>query len=701
MKKVFWIISFALLAFSCSVEEPATPAKNNDNDNTPHARVYARTEPVVETAANIEDEESKTFANSNMKVVWNANDEISVFLNDNGNQQYRFTGDTGDEEGVFSWQGGSSGSSSLSNVYSVYPYNENTTIDADGVITYNLPSEQIYRENMFGLGANTMVSASTGADNLVFKNLCGYLILKLYGENVKVSAITLEGRNREPLSGPVKITATNGGTPSFTFDSGYSTSITLKCETPVTLGSTAETATPFWFVVPPTTFTNGIQITVISESIDAATENITYKKFQKQSKAITIPRNTTYRLKALEVVPVNPTPSYTVVNYWADDQIDPNPDGFIGYGVNLSIASHDFVGGRGTITLNGELREISNYCFADCGLTSISLPTSLTTIGNGAFAGCYNLESVDIPLSVTTIGEDAFYECSGLQSITFRSYIRTIGERAFSGCYSLMLVTIPDSVTTIGDYAFSSCSSLQEVTVGSSVTTIGAHAFEYTPITSIDIPHSVTTIGDYAFNETSLESVIIGDSVRTIGREAFCWCCNLATVDFGNNNSLITIGYEAFGYCAITEIDLPDSVTTIGDLAFFSCENLTDITIPDSVTTIGGGAFSSCTSITHIDIPDFVTTIGSSAFHACYCLQTANLGCSVAVIGDRAFDDCRQLKSITIQANTPPTLSGDNVFRMVGFATDEWKIYVPSASVNTYKYATGWSTYSDKIEAIQ
>ena len=122
--------------------------------------------------------------------------------------------------------------------------------------------------------------------------------------------------------------------------------------------------------------------------------------------------------------------------------------------------------------------KLGDYAFYGCsGLTSLTLPSGVTSIGYRAFEGCSGLTSLTIPSGVTEIGSSAFYGCSGLTSLTIPSSVTSIGYGAFSGCSGLTSLTIPSGVTSIGDCAFLSCSGLTSLTIPSSVTSIGSDAF--------------------------------------------------------------------------------------------------------------------------------------------------------------------------------------------------------------------------------
>ena len=139
--------------------------------------------------------------------------------------------------------------------------------------------------------------------------------------------------------------------------------------------------------------------------------------------------------------------------------------------------------------------------------------------------------------------------------------------------------------------------------------------------------------------------------------------------------------------------------------AFSSCISLTNIVIPDSVTSIGGYAFKSCSGLTSIDIPSGVTSIGDEAFQGCSGLTSIDIPSGVTSIGERAFYQCSSLTSITVRGETPPYLvqtcdDDDNCWYDNFYTANNCPIYVPSASVDAYKSASGWSVYASRIQAI-
>ena len=284
------ICLLAALAVSCIQEQQEVVQTRMNN-------------PVfVATIEDAGDPATRVYADPQRRVLWNADDRISIFNKRTLNRQYSFAGENGANAGSFTPVPSEDFvmSDPVGYVYAVYPYMETTSITTDGVLTVYLPSEQTYRENSFGRGANTMI-AVTDDDELMFKNLCGYFALRLYGDDAAVTSITLRGNQNEFLAGKAAITASTDAMPALTLDEEAATNvITLTCPTPVTLGTTPETATTFWFVIPPTTFAGGISFKVSFDS------GLMFEKTADNS--LTIQRNTLKRASALQVVPGYPTP---------------------------------------------------------------------------------------------------------------------------------------------------------------------------------------------------------------------------------------------------------------------------------------------------------------------------------------------------------------------------------------------------------
>ena len=311
----------------------------------------------------------------------------------------------------------------------------------------------------------------------------------------------------------------------------------------------------------------------------------------------------------------------------------------------------------------------------------------VTIIDYYAFNYCQGLTSITIPASITTIRNSAFYDCTGLTSVIIKDIAAwcrcdIMGSDSNPLYYAQHLylndteiteLTIPEGIIAIRKYAFLGWAGLTSVTIPNTVTSIGDNAFDgCTGLMSISIPNSVTEIGQVAFEGcTSMTSVTIGNAVTSIGGSAFAGCTSL------------------------TSISIPNSVTTIGIRAFTGCSALTSATIGKSVTTIGSGAFDGCTGLTSIEIPNSVTEIGNTAFRGCTAITSVIIGKNVTSIGTDAFQNDLAIEIITCNAKTPPSWSDMSMFTANVY--NHAPLHVPIDTERAYKANHYWGQFQNII----
>jgi hypothetical protein len=321
-------------------------------------------------------------------------------------------------------------------------------------------------------------------------------------------------------------------------------------------------------------------------------------------------------------------------------------------------------------------------------LTSVSIPSSVTSIGDGAFSGCDGLKKVNISdisawCNISFDGESAnplvyaqhlYLNDEEIKDLVIPENVAEIKDYAFSGCAELTSVTIPPSVTSIGESAFSGCDKLEKVNISDmsawyNTSFDGVYAnplrcahhlyLNGEEVKDLVIPKNIIAIPGWAFQGCSeISSVSIPSTVFFIGGGAFADCTGLTSVNIPL--SVASIEYETFYGCTgLTSVSIPSSVTSICDEAFKGCTGLTSVSIPSSVTSIGEGAFAFCTGLTEVSIPSSVTSIGGYAFYCCN-LSSVAIPPSVTSIGYYTFAYCSGLRSVSISPSV--THIGYNAF---------------------------------------
>ncbi len=410
-----------------------------------------------------------------------------------------------------------------------------------------------------------------------------------------------------------------------------------------------------------------------------------------------------------------------------------------------------------SVAIPASVETIGEEAFRDCNnleTATLSSNSSLQTIGTRAFYGCNKLGNNNLvnAAGLESIGQQAFYDCDGMTTVTIPASVTTIGSSVFQECSNLSVINCyaekrPDgwdsywngssakvmwdftnwslsdegvlsfnknyNFENAGDYPWSSfCKQITGLDLGQNVTVIGNNAFyDCDALKSIDMSGAtgLTTIGYFAFYDCdALAEITIPAGVRTIGNNAFNYCDALKTVDMTGATSLISIGSDAFYGCyKMVEISVPTSAAEIGNNAFYGIKNLIydgaagtesekwgasarngyvegdfiysdntkttlvayignggNVTIPASVQTIKDMAFYGCNTLTGVVVPAGVQTIGYEAFFNCTNLQTVDLSqaTSLAEIYEEAFYNCTSLATIDLSKATGISQIRNNLF---------------------------------------
>ena len=300
-----------------------------------------------------------------------------------------------------------------------------------------------------------------------------------------------------------------------------------------------------------------------------------------------------------------------------------------------------------------------------------------------------NTNSIEIPSSIVydgveyTVTSIAGYVFSqDLLSITIPPTITKIGESAFSSSYRLNSVYITDLAAW--------CNIEFENAYANPLASAKKFYINNKQTKSIEIPNSVKTIKKYAFSSfEELTSVTIPIGVTEIERHAFEYCYNLYKVTLPEG--VLNIGDNAFCGCnTLSNIVLPEGIKTIGDNVFASCSSLKSITIPEGVTSIGDYAFEYCRSLQNVIIPEGVTSIESKTFYNCSTLKSIVLPKSLKSIAYNAFASCPDLADVYCSAESVPNTS-------TSAFTDSYPEYatlhVPASAISSYETTAPWSSF--------
>ena len=369
---------------------------------------------------------------------------------------------------------------------------------------------------------------------------------------------------------------------------------------------------------------------------------------------------------------------------------------------------------------------ISKNLFRGClGLTEVTIPVGVTSIGEGAFNNCESLSKITtnaiVPPSFLVSG-DNFYEVARNGVLYFpegsdysewlypdvndlqqhsECHLGQYGWRGEVIGYNYETPIDPNRVVKCRykDGTKQICYSINGFT-DIFVNGVSIKLRTIYEVNSNDIVEFVLKedkIGDLSFYGcTELRVITIPDGITSIGVYAFRECSNLKKITLPN--TLISIGTGGFAYCSsLVALTLPDSLTTLNNSAFNSCSGLKAVTLPDSLTYIGDAAFWNCLELRKIEIPDNVTYIGSQAFYTCQYIQELTIPNGVTTLHTGTFMYCYGLKKITL----PETLTTIDYY--VFYKCDSLKEIIvkapvaPSIHSNAFGYDTNTIAYNGTL----
>ena len=341
---------------------------------------------------------------------------------------------------------------------------------------------------------------------------------------------------------------------------------------------------------------------------------------------------------------------------------------------------------------------ITAHAFENAAITGITIPKSVTYIGDYAFSGCTSLIGIALPENVIELGRYVFSGCSSLEYIVLPSNLTQISEGLFKECVKIESIAL-SGITHIRDYAFYGCEKLKDIMLPQGLEGIGRYSFSgCLKFESISVPGSVTKIDEGAFaNIVNLKEVDLKEGIKIIGGNAFFGCSGISGINIpGSVESIGASAFEGTGMIyaiiyaavppAIEEDSLPDVSSGIkiyvpegcveiyraapvwenyysqihskdiisgdfaidGGLLLQYLGNESIVSIPSGVTAIGSKVFMGRTLLKEIIIPDTVTIIGSAAFYDCAALESITVPDSVRQIGHFAFKGCTGLTELTI-----------------------------------------------------
>lgn len=388
---------------------------------------------------------------------------------------------------------------------------------------------------------------------------------------------------------------------------------------------------------------------------------------------------------------------------------------------------------------------IVDKAFEGCGITSVQIPSTVTSVGSRAFASCSQLEAVhSFNTNVPATEADAFdgtdlskavlyvdknskskYQSANPWSKFFKIKSKEDGVQV-NGIYYILYDSNLTAEVTHGEKKYQDMVNiLKNVTYGGKtykVTKIGDEAFKDCPQlmdVSFEWDAEIESIGARAFAGcSSLNRAPFFMSLKTVGADAFDGCTSLAVIHLNGMtteeilpelNHLLSIEYATAksnplyyahklahwgmdGEKFITEIPFPDSSTEIKSYVLAGASDITKVTIPSSVTKIGEGAFYGCSSLKISELPSGINAIAASTFEGCTSITKFTIHEGIKNVGSRAFAGCTGLKDMECYTSYVPTAQA-NTFADANLSNST--LYVNNSLLEQFKTADGWKDFGN------